>query len=148
MILEIFKKWNQIIVEVVQPTIISSSRSMLSRDKRLPLNTWNSTGLQETFLAINPLRLIHRQIILKEFNLTTCNENVEWSLEMEGRTVFAQVRTDKKKRHNSNADICDKAVDYELYNTSGITAELHGRTAKTANIGIGNSTNSLIHNHF
>ena len=30
-----------------QPTIIPSSRSMLSRDKRLRLNTWNSTGLQE-----------------------------------------------------------------------------------------------------
>ena len=41
-----------------------------------------------------------------------------------------------KSRHNSKADICDKAVDYEFYNTGGITAELHGRTAKTANIGI------------
>ena len=30
-----------------QPTIIPSSRSMLSRDKRLRLNTWNSTGIQE-----------------------------------------------------------------------------------------------------
>ena len=29
------------------PAIIPSSRSMLSRDKRLPLNTWNSSGLQE-----------------------------------------------------------------------------------------------------
>ena len=27
-------------------------------------------------------------------------------------------------------------VDYEFYNAGGITAELHGRTAKTANIGI------------
>ena len=38
--------------------------------------------------------------------------------------------------HISNADICNKAVDYEFYNAGGITAELHGRTAKTANIGI------------
>ena len=30
-----------------QPAIIRSSRSMLSRDKRQPLNTWNSSGLQE-----------------------------------------------------------------------------------------------------
>ena len=30
-----------------QPAIIPSSRSMLSRDKRLPLNTWNSSRLQE-----------------------------------------------------------------------------------------------------
>ena len=30
-----------------QPAMISSSRSMLSRDKRLPLETWNTSGLQE-----------------------------------------------------------------------------------------------------
>ena len=30
---------------------------------------------------------------------------------------------------------CDKALDYEFYNAGGITAELHGRTAKTANFG-------------
>ena len=30
-----------------QPAAIPSSRSMLSRDKRLPLDTWNSSGLQE-----------------------------------------------------------------------------------------------------
>ena len=38
--------------------------------------------------------------------------------------------------HNSNADVCVKTVDYEFYDTGGITEELHGRTAKTANIGI------------
>ena len=30
-----------------QPAMIPSSRSMLSRDKRLPLDTWNTSGLQE-----------------------------------------------------------------------------------------------------
>ena len=30
-----------------QPAVIPSSRSMLSRDKRLPLDTWNTPGLQE-----------------------------------------------------------------------------------------------------
>ena len=92
MILEIFKKWNQIIVEVVQPTIITSSRSMLSRDKRLPLNTWTSTGLQETFLAINLLRLIHREIILKEFNLISelqfGNFNVENTIQKSSDCLF------------------------------------------------------------
>ena len=43
-----------------QRSIIPSSRSPLSRDKRLPLDTWNASGLQEkTFLVINFLRLIH-----------------------------------------------------------------------------------------
>ena len=30
-----------------QPAMIPSSRSMLSRDKRLPLNTWDSSGFKE-----------------------------------------------------------------------------------------------------
>ena len=30
-----------------QPAMIPSSRSTLSRDKRLPLDTWNTSGLQE-----------------------------------------------------------------------------------------------------
>ena len=30
-----------------QPAAISSSRSLLSRDKRPPLDTWNTSGLQE-----------------------------------------------------------------------------------------------------
>ena len=31
----------------IQPAMIPSSRSMLRRDKRLPLDTWNQSGLQE-----------------------------------------------------------------------------------------------------
>ena len=30
-----------------QPVMIPSSRSMLSRDKRLPLDTWNTSEVQE-----------------------------------------------------------------------------------------------------
>ena len=30
-----------------QPAVIPSSRSMLSRDRRLPLDRWNTSGLQE-----------------------------------------------------------------------------------------------------
>ena len=30
-----------------QPVMIPSSRASLSRDKRLPLDTWNQSGLQE-----------------------------------------------------------------------------------------------------
>ena len=50
-----------------QPTMIPSSRSMLSCDKGLPLDTWNTSGLQENVLVINFLRLIHPEIILNEF---------------------------------------------------------------------------------
>ena len=42
-----------------QPAAIPSSRSMLSRDKRLPLDTWNMSGLQEKrFLVINFLHSV------------------------------------------------------------------------------------------
>ena len=30
-----------------QPVMIPSSRALLSRDRRLPLDTWNQSGLQE-----------------------------------------------------------------------------------------------------
>ena len=50
-----------------QLVVIPSSRSMLSRDKRLPLGTWNqSLDHRKTFLEIIFLRLIHSEIILKE----------------------------------------------------------------------------------
>ena len=47
------------------------------------------------FLEINFLRLIHPEIILKEFNLTTCKETEKQSLKPEGRRLFTQVKTDK-----------------------------------------------------
>ena len=34
-----------------QPARIPSSRSLLSRDKRLPLDTWNTSGSQENVLG-------------------------------------------------------------------------------------------------
>ena len=50
---------NRWILWVTQESFkIPSSRSMLSRDQRLPFDTWNTSGLQETFLVINFLRLI------------------------------------------------------------------------------------------
>ena len=55
-----------------QPEMIPSSRALLNRDKRLPLDTWNQSGLQEKrSWKSSFLRLIHPEIILKEFNMTT-----------------------------------------------------------------------------
>ena len=51
-----------------QPVAIPSSRSMLSRDKRLPLDTWLTSGPQENvFLVINFQPLIRPEIIIKKF---------------------------------------------------------------------------------
>ena len=62
-----------------QPAIIPSSRAMLSGDKRLLIHGIHLDH-RKTFFVVNFLRLIHSQIILKEFNLTMCKENVEQSL--------------------------------------------------------------------
>ena len=77
--------------------MIPSSRSMLNRDKRLPLDTWNQPGIRKTFLDINFLWLIHPEIILKEFNLTMCRETEKQSQKPEGRGPLTQVKTDKIK---------------------------------------------------
>ena len=70
--------------------MIPSSRSLLSRDKRLPLDTWNQSVLQENVFRNQFLRLIHLKIILKEFNSTTCKETEKQSLKPEGRRLFTR----------------------------------------------------------
>ena len=50
-----------------QLEMIPSSRSLLSGDKRLPLDTRNQSGAQENVFGNHFLRLIHQGIILKEF---------------------------------------------------------------------------------
>ena len=51
-----------------QPAAIPSSRSMLSRDKRLPLDIWNTSGLQENVFGNQFfLQLIRPEISIKEF---------------------------------------------------------------------------------
>ena len=78
-----------------QPAMIPSSRSMLSRDKRLSLDTWNTSGLQETFLVINFLRLVHLEITMKEFTLAHHKENEDQFHRLWGRGLFSQEMTNK-----------------------------------------------------
>ena len=67
-----------------QLAMIPSSRALLSRDKRLPLDTWNNLDHKTTYLESNFLRLVHPEIILKEFNLTTCKETGKQLQKQEG----------------------------------------------------------------
>ena len=78
-----------------QPAVIPSSRSMLSRDKRLPLDTWNTSGSQENVLVINYLRLIHPEIILKEFTLAHHKENEDQFHKLQGQGLLSQEMTNK-----------------------------------------------------
>ena len=126
--------WNRIIVEMLSH--VSSQHAMLSRDKRLSLDTRNQSGLQENVFG-NPFSTFdsprdHPQRIQLD-DVQRSREAVKEAR----RTKTIHTREDRQKsRHNSNADICNKTVDCEFYNAGGIAAELHGRTAKTANIGV------------
>ena len=51
---------------------------MLSRDKRLPLDTWNAAGLpQNVFFVINFLHLVCPEILFKEFILVSHTKRKE-----------------------------------------------------------------------
>ena len=104
--------------------------SAATKDCRLTLGI--NLDYRKMFLEINFLRLIHPDIILKEFNLTTCKETEKQSLKPEGLRLFTQVKTNWIKAQFQ----CRQVQHFEFHNACGITAELHGRTAKTANIGV------------
>ena len=71
---------------------------MRSRDKCLPLDTWNTSGLQgKTFLVLNFLHLTHPEIILKEFTLVQNQERQDQFHKQEGQEPFF-TRDDKQNR--------------------------------------------------
>ena len=101
-----------------QLAMIPSSRSMLGRDKRLPLDTWNTAGFQENvfgeqFSTFDSTR-DHPQ------GIQSCGPQRDRGQVPQAaglETLFA--RGDKQNR--GTADICRKAVDYEFYNTGGLS---------------------------
>ena len=84
------------------------------------------------------------------------SKNFTWRRAKKSRSSFRRSegknKSDKWRRtklwRNSNADVCVKTVDCEFSTSGGITAELRGRTAKTANIGTTIRQVSPIHHHF
>ena len=126
-----------------QPAVVPSPRSMLSRDKRLPLDTWKTSGLQENVFGNqcstfdsprNPSQEIH--------SCTTPRETESVQQAIGTRTSFT--REDKQ---NQGA-IPMPTFARRLSTTSSLilvefTAEFCGWTAETANIGAANSGSSL-----
>ena len=117
-----------------QPAMIPSSRSLPSRDRRLPLDTWNqsrSTG--ERFLEIIFLRLIHVEIILKEFSLAHHKENEGQFHKKQDRKLCSQEMTNTLEtqfqcRHLQEGRTtvggrsmlsCDKRLPLDTWNVSG-----------------------------
>ena len=58
-----------------QLAMIWSSRALLSRDKRLPLDTWNQPGLQENVLGNQFSTCDHLQIFLREIQSDDVHRN-------------------------------------------------------------------------
>ena len=74
-----------------QLAMIPSSRSFLSRDKRVRLDTW-----------------IHPEIILKDFNLNDVQRNREAVTETGKDKHYAHKWRQTEPWDNSNADICNE----------------------------------------
>ena len=119
-----------------QPEMIPMSRALLSRDTRLPLDTWNQSGVRENAFG--------KKTFYVWFTSRFSWKNFIWQRGKQSRSsispTWGESKSDKWRRtklwHNSNANVCMKPVVYEFYSTCGITAELRDRTAKTANVGI------------
>ena len=97
-----------------QPVMIPSSRSLISRNKRLPLDTWNQSGLQENVFG-NQFSTFDSPRD-KEFNLTTCKETEMQSLKPEGRRLFTHVKTDMIKAQSQRRHLQQSRGQRDLQN--------------------------------
>ena len=79
-----------------QPPVIPSSRSMLSRDKRLPLDTWSTSGLQENVFWSS---VFYSWFVPKSSRrnspLSHHKENEDQFHKLQGRELFSQEMTNK-----------------------------------------------------
>ena len=118
-----------------QPPMIPSSRALLSHDKRLPLDTWNQSGVQENvfgnqFSAFDSLR-DHPQRIQSD----DVQRNQE-AVPEAGRTKTIYTSEDGQ---NQGTIPMPTFAPRPLTTSSTIPMELlqnYTRTTKTANIGL------------
>ena len=121
-----------------QPEVIPSSFSMLSRDKRLPFDTWNAPGSQENVFG-NQFSTFcssqnHHQGIDHGVAHKTRKETESVPRAIGTGTSFA--RDDEQNKGTIRMPMfARRFVDHEFVNTSGCFAGFYGWTAKTANIG-------------
>ena len=130
-----------------QPEMIPSSRSMLSREKRLPLDTWNQTGVQENvfgnqFSTFDSLR-DHPQRIQ--------SDNVQRNREAIPHQPKEKASLTSEDGQNYGTIPMPTFESRPLTTSSAVPVELpqimwsDSKDIKCLNC---NSTNSLIHNRF
>ena len=96
-----------------QPEMIPSSRSLLSRDKRLPLDTWKS-GVQENVFGNQFSTFDSPRDHPQRIQFDEMQRNREAVVEA-GRTKTTHTSEDRLDLcRTSNADGCVKTVDYEF----------------------------------
>ena len=152
MTLEVFKMWNQMTVEgcLTFPVNWSWFRVLVlcsAATKDCRLKPGINLNYRKTFLEIYFPHLIHPEIILKEFNLTTYKETEKQSLKQKGRRLFTQVKIDKIKaqfqcRHLHQGRWL-RVLQHQWNERSTTLSD--SKDSKYRNC---NSTNSLVHNRF
>ena len=124
-----------------QTAMIPSSRALLSRDKRLPLDSWNQSGLQENVFG-NQFSAFDSP---RDYSQRIKSDDVKPPLKQQGRRLVTQVKTDKIKaqcqcRHLRQGR-CLRVLQYR-WNYRRTTWS-DSKDSKYRNC---NSTNSVIHN--
>ena len=86
------------------------------------------------FLIKNSLRLIHPEIIIKDFILAHHKENEDQFHKLQGRGLFSQEITNKIETIPMPT-FARRLLTMEFIIAGGVSAEFYGWTAKTAIIG-------------
>ena len=80
-----------------EPVMIPSPRALLSRDKRLPLDTWNQSGSLENVFGNQFSTFDSPRDFPQRISSDNVQRNREAVLEQKGRRLVTQVKTDKIK---------------------------------------------------
>ena len=113
-----------------QPAVVLGPRSMLSRDRIMPIDTWNFSETQGNVFG-NPWSMFdstHRP--WEGFQLYESKCHRIDSSASKHRATFRE-RFFTIWEHNTNADACNKAVNHEFSLTSGSSTEFICCKAKT-----------------
>ena len=94
-----------------QPEMMPSSRSLLSRDKRLPLDTWNRSGVQENVFG-NQFSTFDSP---RDFPQRISSDDAQRNREAApGGPRVKTSLTSQNGQNYGNVDVCDKTVDCEF----------------------------------
>ena len=100
----------------------SQPRSMLSRDRSMPFDTWNMSEIhgKRFFFFCNPRPMFDSTHPPYQGILHSANPCATGSIFSAGKYRRPFARGEERIwEHNTNADVCKKAVNHEFFLTSG-----------------------------